>query len=215
MSVTVTVSRVCDCMSEVGPAQRTSRQWPRAQCQQRAVHQIAPLPSHCPRPTPLLPIELRLNDSLTTLALTLSLTASTSAFVFTMVGLDSLDDLHLHLFASNVLALLLAIQLYLGGQGRIVPVFTTSYYHHVQSTWQGTKDALPFVPLSPQSLNTVLGVLMLVASPLVAWDETRQLGALLTIGLTGLGWYTLRHQGVSYIVPQINMALSFLMLLCS
>jgi hypothetical protein len=115
--------------------------------------------------------------------------------------------------ASNLLALVLSVQLFLGGQGRIVPVFTTSYYQHVRRTWQGTKDALSFIPLSPSTLNTVLGVMMLLTCPVVAWDETRKLGAVLTIGLTAIGWYTLKYQGASYLVPQINMTLSFLMLL--
>ena len=133
-----------------------------------------------------------------------------------MFGLENLDDtLPIRFSASNLLALMLSIQLYLGGQGRIVPVFTTSYYHHVRQTWQGTKDALPFLPLSPQSLNTLLGVLMIVTCPIVAWDETRRVGALMTVGLTAVKWYTLKAQGASYVVPQINMTLSFLMLLCS
>ena len=131
-----------------------------------------------------------------------------------MFGFDSVDDLNIRLSASNLLALVLSVQLYLGGQGRIVPVFTSSYYHHVKQTWQGTKDALSFVPLSPEALNTLLGALMLAACPVVAWDETRTLGGLMTIGLTTIGWYTLRYQGVSCLVPQMNMALAVLMLLC-
>ena len=117
--------------------------------------------------------------------------------------------------ASNILALLLSVQLFVGGQGRIAPVFTTWYYHHVRETWQGTKDALSFIPLSAGALNTLLGVMMLVTAPVVAWDETRRLGALMTVGLTGIGWYTLKHQGANYLAPQINMTLSILMLLCS
>ena len=117
--------------------------------------------------------------------------------------------------ASNLLALVLSIQLYLGGQGRLLPVFTTAYYQHVRQTWHGTKAALSFVPLSAEQLNTVLAVMMLVTCPVVAWYETRRLGALMTIGLTAIGWYTLKYQGANYRVPQINMALSVAMLLCS
>lgn len=132
-----------------------------------------------------------------------------------MFGIDSLDDLDIRFSLSNLLALVLAVELYIGGQGRIVPVFTTSYYHHVRTTWQGTKEALSFVPLSPERLNTLLGVMMLLTSPVVAWDQTRKLGALMTLGLTGIGWYTLKYQGANYVVPRVNMLLSFIMLLCS
>ena len=117
--------------------------------------------------------------------------------------------------ASNILALVLSVELFLGGQGRIAPVFTSSYYHRVRGTWHGTKDALFFIPLSPSTLNTALGVLMLLTCPVVAWEQTRRLGAVLTIGLTAIGWYTLSHQAAPHRVPQINMALSLLMLLCS
>ena len=117
--------------------------------------------------------------------------------------------------ASNVLAAVLALQLLVGGQGRVTSHITPSYYRYVLTREQGTASALSFVPLSPSTLRQVLGALMMGAAPFVALPSTRLLGAAMTMTLTLIGVYTQWKMGVSYALPAFNTVLALLMAVCS
>ena len=109
---------------------------------------------------------------------------------------------------SHILALTLSFELALGGQARLPFSPTPTLRKKAMSKAQGVKDALPLVPLDAVDLTTAFGVLMCLASILVALPVTRVGGSLLSGSISIIGWYSQAKMGVPYWLPIVNTGLA-------
>ena len=110
--------------------------------------------------------------------------------------------------SSHILAALLSFQLLLGGQARLPFSPTPTLQKKAMSKAQGVKDALQFMPLDAIRLTQCFGVLMCLASILVALPDTRRVGAMLAGSIACVGWYSQAKMGVPYWLPIVNTGLA-------
>ena len=109
---------------------------------------------------------------------------------------------------SHILAGILSCELMLGGQARLPFSPTLSLQKKAMSKADGVKEALPFVPLDAVNLTRFFGVLMCLASILVAIPYTRASGALVSGSISVIGWYSQAMLGVPYWLPIVNTVMA-------
>ena len=149
--------------------------------------------------------ELGYNKHVLALLITLHSTPSPSSSPFQSI--KQLLNMPFPL-ASHILASILSFELLLGGQARLPFSPTPQIQKIAMSKADGLKDALPFVPLNAVNLTQLFGVLMCLASLLVAVPATRARGLLLSGSISLVWWYSHVRMGVPCWLPVVNTGLA-------
>lgn len=88
---------------------------------------------------------------------------------------------------SPILATVLSLELFLGGQARLPFSPTSSLYKRAMAKADGTLAAFAFVPLDSLTFTQVIGAAMCIASVGVALPATRVAGSVLSGCLSLMG----------------------------
>lgn len=113
-----------------------------------------------------------------------------------------------------VVRLVLAAELFLGGQARLTSSLTPNLHHRAMAKAEGTKKYLSFVPISnPTEHTRFIGALMCTAGGLLSiprsvLSQGRLMGGLLSITLTLAGVYSQYKMRIPYWLPSVNTVLA-------
>lgn len=112
------------------------------------------------------------------------------------------------IYHSHILAFLLSLQLFIGGQARTPYSFTPSIQEYTAKQADGSKEALWFIPLDAIPLMHAIGACLLSAAALIAWPATRPYGAIFSLVISTVFFYVHLVVGESNVLPVFNFILA-------
>ncbi|EMC92141.1 hypothetical protein BAUCODRAFT_78334 [Baudoinia panamericana UAMH 10762] len=117
------------------------------------------------------------------------------------------------IFAQTALPLILAFELFLGGQARLTDRITPGLHKQASRKASGYYRWLNFLPVDDaETFQHVIGGLMIFAGILICVPPMRAMGTLLSMALSGGGVYSHRKMGVPYWLPAVNTAIAVVIL---